>query len=111
MTRIVELGIKIDFLASGQENENDRDSSSSEEDGQVQPGKKSSSTAKPDKQVSPARAARGGAAASQAPVDGSPAKGGLSRFSLRGKGVARDAAIDEQLVLDVRDFTTWMPET
>ena len=89
----------------------DRDSSSSEEDGQVQPGKESVSTAKPDKPTSPARAARGGAAASPAPVDGSPAKGGPSRGSLRGKGVGRDAALDEQLVLDVRDFTTWTPET
>ena len=89
----------------------DRDSSSCEEDGQVQPGTESSSTAKPDKPASPARAARGGEAASPAPVDGSPAKGGPSRGSLRGKGVGSDAAIDEQPVLDVLYFTTWTPET
>ena len=53
----------------------------------------------------------GGASASPAPVDGSPAKGGPSLGSLRGKGVGSDAAIDEQLVLDVLDFTTWTPET
>ena len=89
----------------------DRDSSSSDEDGQVEPGTKSSSPAKPNKPASPARAApiRGGAAASTAPVDESPAKGG--RGSLRGKEAGRDAVIDEQPVLDVRDFTTWTPKT
>ena len=58
-----------------------RDSLSSKEDGQVQPGKESSSPAKPDKPASPARAARGGAAASPALVDGSPAKGQPERQS------------------------------
>ena len=83
---------------------NDRDSSRSEEDGQVQPGKESYSPAKPDKPASPAQTAWGVAAALPAPVDGSPAKGGQG--SLRGKGAGSYPVIDEQLILDVQDFTT-----